>query len=143
MGAEEIRQLIKAAAATANEAFENPDEGERYLDFYDDSVVLHGYPPGIEGKDGARAFYMGMFTGLKGGHVDLQEVLVEGDTAAVRIRVTGTHGGDLMGVPPSGKPVDVTGQSFIRVRDGKFVERIMLLDNLTLLQQIGVVPALA
>ena len=64
---------------------------------------------------------------------------MEGDTAAVRFRLTGTHGGELMGVPPSGNDVDVPGQSFIRVSDGKIVERIQAIDMLTLLQQIGAI----
>jgi len=140
MNAEEIRHLIETAAATGSEAFDDPEARERYVDFYDDSVVLEGYPPGVEGKEGARAFYTGMFEGIEGGHIDLQEVLVDGDTAAVRFRLTGKHGGELMGVPPSGNDVDVTGQSFIRVRDGKIVERIQEIDTFALLQQIGAIP---
>ena len=141
MNPEEIRQLIETAAATGSEAFENPDARERYVDFYDDSVTLEGYPPGIDGKEGARAFYTAIFEALDDGRIDLQEVLVEGDTAAVRFRLTGKHGGELMGVPASGNSVDVAGQSFIRVRDGKIVERIQAFDTFTLLQQIGAIPA--
>jgi len=141
MNPDEIRKLIETAAATGSEAFENPEARERYVDFYDDSVVLEGYPPGVEGKEGARVFYTAIFEGLEGGHIDLQEVLVEGDTAAVRFRLTGKHGGELMGVPPTGNDVDVAGQSFIRVRDGKFVERIQAFDTFTLLQQVGAIPA--
>lgn len=141
MDREEIRQLMEAAAATASEAFENLEARERYVDYYDDSVVLEGYPPGVEGKEGARAFYTALFEGIEGGQIDLQEVLVEGDTAAVRFRLTGKHGGELMGVPGSGNDVDVTGQSFIQVRDGRFVERIQAFDTFTLLQQIGAISA--
>ena len=141
MNAEEIRHTIETAAATASEAFDKPEARERYVDFYDDSVVLEGYPPGIEGKEGARAFYTEMFEGIDGGQIDLQEVLVEGDTAAVRFRLTGTHGGQLMGVPASGNTVDVAGQSFIRMGDGKIVERIQAFDTFVLLQQIGAIPA--
>ena len=141
MDPDEIRQFIETAAATASEGFENPDARERSIDFYDDSVVLEGYPPGTEGKEGARAFYTALFEAIDGGQIDLQEVLVEGDTAAIRFRLTGKHGGELMGVPASGNDVDVAGQSFIRVRDGKIVERIQAFDTFTLLQQIGAIPA--
>jgi predicted ester cyclase len=141
MDTDEIRQLIEEAAATASEGFQEPAARERYVDFYDDSVVLHGYPPGIEGKDGATAFYNGLFEAVDGGHIDLQEVLVEGDTAAVRFRLTGKHAGELLGVPASGNDIDVTGQSFIRVRDGRIVERFQALDALSLMQQIGAIPA--
>jgi predicted ester cyclase len=141
MSSDEIRTVIEDAVAAANQAFDDPDARERYVDFYDDSVALHGYPPGLEGKEGARAFYTGLFVAIDGGHIELEEMLVEGDTAAVRFRLTGTHAGELMGVPPSGNAVDVTGQSFIRVRDGKFVERFQAFDTFTLLQQIGAIPA--
>ena len=143
MTPDEIRQTIETAAATASEAFDNPDARERYLDYYDDSVVIEGYPPGLEGKDGARAFYTGMFEGIEGGRVDVQEILVEDDTAAIRFRLTGNHGAELMGVPASGNDVDVTGQSFLRFRDGKIVERIQAMDAVPLLQQIGAMPASA
>lgn len=141
MGTEELRQLIKNAAAAATEGFDDPDARERYLDYYDDSVVLHGYPPGVEDKNGARTFYTGLWEGLEGGRVDIHEVLVEGDTVAVRYQLTGTHAGELMGVPPSGNAVEVSGQSLIRVRDGKFVERFQSFDTFTLLHQIGAIPA--
>ena len=140
MDSEEIRQLIKTAAATGCDAFAGePGARERYVDFYDDAVKLQGYPPGIEGKEGARAFYYGFFDAFDDGRVEVEEILVEGDTAAIRFRLTGTHAGELLGVPASGNPVDVTGQSFIRVRDGKFVERIQQMDGVALLQ--GAIPA--
>jgi predicted ester cyclase len=141
MNPDEIRELIQRAAATATEAFGSEEARERYIDFYDDDLTLTGYPPGLEGKDGARTFYMAFFEAIDGGRIELEDLIVEGDTAAFRFRLTGTHAGELMGVPPSGNAVDVTGQSFIKVRDGKFVERHQAFDNVTLMQQIGAMPA--
>jgi predicted ester cyclase len=142
MEPDEIREFIRTAAETGTEGFRSEEARRRYVDMYDESVVLHGYPPGVEGKEGARAFYGAVWSALgEGGSIELEETLVEGDTAAVRFRLRGTHSAELMGVPASGNEVDVPGQSFIRVRDGKIVERFQAMDTLTLLQQIGAVPA--
>ena len=73
---------------------------------------------------------------------DLQHVLASGDRVAVRGFVTGTHtGGELFGVPPSGKQLDWTGIDVSRVVNGKIVERWLCADILRLVQQLGLVPS--
>ena len=52
----------------------------------------------------------------------------------------GTHQGAFLGIPPTGKQVNVTGIDISRVASGKFVEHWQSADNLGLLQQLGVVP---
>jgi len=66
--------------------------------------------------------------------------MVEGDKAAWRETFSGTHTGDLMGIPPTGKQVRIDGISYGRVRDGKAVEHWGSGDNLGMLQQLGVIP---
>jgi predicted ester cyclase len=53
----------------------------------------------------------------------------------------GTHSGELMGVPPTGKQVTVTGIDIYRVAGGKLVERWGEFDQMGMMQQLGVVPA--
>jgi len=53
----------------------------------------------------------------------------------------GTHQGEFMGIPPTGKPVTVTGMSIDRIVGGKFVEGWLNFDALGMLQQLGVIPA--
>jgi predicted ester cyclase len=55
-------------------------------------------------------------------------------------RAIGTHTGELLGIPPTGKPVDVTGIWIDRVQGGKIVEEWGVSDQLGMLQQVGVVP---
>jgi steroid delta-isomerase-like uncharacterized protein len=55
-------------------------------------------------------------------HITVEDVIAEGEKAAVRWHVTGTHKGDGLGIAPSHAPVSLRGTSWFRIRDGKFVE---------------------
>lgn len=66
-------------------------------------------------------------------------VAVDG-TVALRLRLTGTHGGAFRGVAATGKPVDVKVMRFYRVAGGRIAEHWAVLDTLSLLRQIGALP---
>jgi predicted ester cyclase len=79
---------------------------------------------------------------------DLKIVLVEdhddarrGDSLAFAYTLTGTHNGPLGKIPPTGKKVKIRGVQISKFKDGKMVERWGSSDELTLLKQIGVIPA--
>jgi predicted ester cyclase len=143
MDAAEMRTRLETAVSDFNQSFGDEDARERYFDFYAQDVALHGYPPGVEGHDGARAFYTALWAALPDGSIALEDLVAEGDTAAARFVLRGTHtGGELMGVPASGAAVEVDAQSFFRFNDeGRLAERWQALDALTLLTQIGAIPA--
>jgi predicted ester cyclase len=71
----------------------------------------------------------------------LEEVLVDGDRAAARIVIEGTHQGDLMGIPPTRRPVSFGATNVFHFGDGVIAEHWITTDTLGLLQQIGAVPA--
>jgi predicted ester cyclase len=73
-------------------------------------------------------------------HFTIEDIIAEGDTVVVRQTARGTHQGDLMGIPPTGKQVSGTGITITRVVNGKAVEDWFNGDDLGLLQQLGVVP---
>lgn len=75
-----------------------------------------------------------------GYQLSLEDMIVEGDRAAVRSVMTGTHLGELMGIPATGKEVSVPVMLIYRVENGKIAEFWMNADNLRLLQQINAVP---
>lgn len=78
------------------------------------------------------------------GRFELSNVIVEGDLAAWQPRFTGTHTGPLMGMPPTGKPVDVLGLHMGRLSDdGRPIEHWVGNDMLLTMQQLGVAPAVA
>jgi predicted ester cyclase len=72
--------------------------------------------------------------------LDPEEILAEGDLVSVRGWVRGVHRGPFMGVPPTGKPVEFSIFITYRIAAGKIVEHWMLTDNITVMQQIGMMP---
>jgi steroid delta-isomerase-like uncharacterized protein len=71
---------------------------------------------------------------------DIDDTIADGDTIIVRWTARGTNTGDYFGIPPSGKPIEITGMNTWRTRDGQAVEGWVNRDDMLLLQQIGVVP---
>jgi steroid delta-isomerase-like uncharacterized protein len=69
------------------------------------------------------------------------EIIVEGDRLAVRSTMRGTHDGDFMGVPASGKKIEVANYDFVRFEGDKAVEHWGVIDSAALMEQIGAVPA--
>lgn len=68
------------------------------------------------------------------------EVMAERDLVTVRARVSGTHGGEFMGIPPTNKTFSQSFLVMFRIRDSKIVEQWLGSDSLDLLQQLGVLP---
>jgi len=68
--------------------------------------------------------------------------IMDGDRAAWLSHWTGTHTGELMGIPPTGKRVSMDSVDYGIIRDGKAVEHWTGQDNLALMQQLGVIPAM-
>jgi len=70
-----------------------------------------------------------------------EELIAEGDRVAERWTGRGTHRGELQGIPPTGKRVEVPGSVFYRIVGGKIVEFRGQLDMMRLTQQLGVIVA--
>jgi len=89
--------------------------------------------------------YKGFITLYRTAFPDLQMTIVdsiaEGDKVVNRWTATGTHKGELMGIPPTGKQIEVTGTYTARIVGGKIVEEWGNMDALGMMQQLGVVPA--
>lgn len=71
----------------------------------------------------------------------IEEQIAEGDKVASRMTMQSVHnGGDFMGLPPSGKQIEVSAVTIERIKDGKIVERRVESDWLGMMQQLGLVP---
>jgi predicted ester cyclase len=70
-----------------------------------------------------------------------EDMIVEGDKVAVRATFGGTHQGDLMGIAPTGKEILGDGILIYRIENAKIVEFWAGFDQLTILQQLGAIPA--
>ena len=73
-------------------------------------------------------------------HITLLDQIFAADKVVHRWSLTGTDTGGVMGMPPSSKSLTFTGTTTVRMADGKIAERWANVDELGLLQQLGVVP---
>ena len=97
--------------------------------------IMPGVPTGIEG---AKAAHRIMLAGFPDYQTMIDDLFAEGDKVAARITMTGTHQGDFMGIPATGKHVSFTGIYIARIADEKIVEHWGEEDAVSLLQQLGV-----
>ena len=105
-------------------------------------VVEHnpwpGFPATIQGfKDGTREF----LTGFPDARVEIDEMLADGDKVIVRNRLVGTNSGPFMGMPATGKNIDVEGIDIVRIVDGRQAEHWGLYDAAGMMMQLGLMPA--
>jgi len=123
--------------------------GSGNLDLIDeltaDGFVDHeeGFPGQPEGKEGIKFFVTAMREAFPDIKATVGETLEDGDLASARVTLRGTHKGEFMGVPASDKSVEVETIDIIRIEDGKCAEHWGVTDNMSLMQQIGAVPAAA
>jgi steroid delta-isomerase-like uncharacterized protein len=96
--------------------------------------------PEAKGLAGFKQLVVRLRTAFPDLHFTLEEVIAEGDKVMSRALLRGTHRGDYLGIAPTGKPVAVMGMVVVRIAQGKFQEGWLMMDNLGLLQQLGVVP---
>lgn len=92
------------------------------------------------GPDGFKAFFTDLRAAFPDMKVEPQTMVSEGDQVAFAYTLTGTHDGEFMGVPATGKPIEIRGMQIGRFQDGKMVERWGSSDELGILKQIGAAP---
>ena len=103
-----------------------------------DHSARPGEPQGIEGLTATMRWLNGAFADLA---FDIHQVIGEGDTVAVHCTLTGRHTGDLMGIPPTGRPVATPMVHILRFRDGKASDHWAVHDDMATMRQLGVLPA--
>jgi steroid delta-isomerase-like uncharacterized protein len=94
----------------------------------------------MHGPEGFKQFYATYRTAFPDTHLTIEDQIAERDTVVSRWTATGTHQGPLMGIPPSGKRVRVTGITISRYASGKIAEEWFSYDTLGMLQQLGASP---
>lgn len=96
--------------------------------------------PPMRGLDGARTL-ISMFTASFPDFTSKIELMAaEADRVAIRATHTGTHQGVFLGIPPTGKLVNVSATGIYTIKDGKLVQNRVVFDAFGLLQQLGVAP---
>jgi steroid delta-isomerase-like uncharacterized protein len=102
----------------------------------------HSLPPGLApGVEGLKQL-MGMYhTAFPDTRMTIEDQIAEGNSVVTRWTARGTHQGDLMGIPPTGKQVTVQGIDINRFAGGKMVAHWGEFDQMGMMQQLGVVPS--
>jgi steroid delta-isomerase-like uncharacterized protein len=102
-----------------------------------------GHQPRSEanGREGYRRFFATLRAAFPDLRFTIEDEIAEGDRVVTRWTARGTHEGAFQGIPPTGKPGVVTGITIKRLADGKIVEGWTTVDELGMLQQLGVIPA--
>lgn len=102
--------------------------------------VYHGPLGEFKGPEGFRQVVMQAQSAFPDIHYDIVDMFGEEDKLAVRYRMTATFKGDLMGIPPTGRKLDLDQAFLYRFKDGKEIEALPFSDMLTMFQQMGVKP---
>jgi len=132
-------------AATARSLFDliNAGDIEGFASHLADDFVEHEETPGLAPtKDGVKAFFQMQLGAFPDMRMDVEDVVASGDKVVARVRYTGTHRGEFMGMPSTGKSVDVQLIDMFRFdEDGRVREHWGVMDALAMMQQLGLVPA--
>jgi len=110
-------------------------------EFLAPDFVSHNPSPGFgTDREGQKQSFAHFLAATPDGSHVIDDMVAEGDKVVTRLTAHGTQSGELFGIPPTGKPMTMTGIVVHRIADGKIVEHWHEIDMLGGLQQLGVVP---
>ena len=120
----------------------NAGDIDGFGDLLADDFVEHDAMPGLEpSKEGVKQLFHMYRAAFPDMRMAVQDVLVSGDKAVARVRATGTHQGEFLGMDATGRSVDVQLIDIIRFgEDGLAREHWGVFDALTMMQQLGAAP---
>jgi len=104
--------------------------------------VFHNPPTTLHGTEEFKQLLSVYITAFPDARFTVEDAIAEGERVASRYTFRGTHQGELMGIPPTGKSVTVTGMIINRIVNGQSEEGWLNFDALGMLQQLGVIPAM-
>jgi steroid delta-isomerase-like uncharacterized protein len=111
-----------AALTRAVEAW-NSGDVDSYLELYSDRIKLHAGTYDFPDKSSVEGMYKGFFAATSDLRLEIDETFGQEDKLAARYTVTGTHTGELMGIPPTGREISIIGITIMHFEDGAVVER--------------------
>jgi steroid delta-isomerase-like uncharacterized protein len=103
--------------------------------------VNHSAPPGMPADCEGVKLVTAMFRqAFPDSYFTVEDMIAEGDKVATRKTFHGTHEGEFLGIPPTGRPVSIGLIDIVRVADGRVVEHWSIGDSLGMMEQLGVIP---
>ncbi|HLE72793.1 MAG TPA: ester cyclase [Anaerolineales bacterium] len=131
----------KAAARSIVEGISRGDTSiidELFTQNYEDRSAPPGIPPG---REGTRQFLAALRSAFPDFKYTLEDEIAEGDTVVHRLTGRGTMQGEFLGMPPTGKQATWQEIHIGRFEDGKIAEHWATVDQMGMLQQLGLMPA--
>jgi steroid delta-isomerase-like uncharacterized protein len=131
--------MSDANKAFTRQFFERLNAGDLSLvdDLVADDFVEHEEFPGLEpNKAGLRQLFEMFHAAFRGGKFEVDDMIAEGDKVFVRARMTGTQQGEFMGIPATGRTINVGVADFLRFDTGMVVEHWGVMDTGALVQQL-------
>jgi steroid delta-isomerase-like uncharacterized protein len=130
-----VRQMVEEVFNRGNISL-----ADKFLapDFVEREELPPGMPAGSEGVKQLTAMFRSAFPDFK---ATIDDIVAEGDKVVIRQTWSGTHKGEFMGIPPTGKRVSFGVIDIIRIAGDKFVEHWGQMDSMGMMQQLGAVPA--
>jgi steroid delta-isomerase-like uncharacterized protein len=106
-----------------------------------DDFIEHDELPGLpQSREGVKQFFGMMIEAFPDFRAEATHMLVDGDTGIIRAVMSGTHKGEFMGIPATGKRFEVPTIDIVRFEGDRAAEHWGAMDMMSLMQQLGVVP---
>ncbi len=120
-------------------------QNKKDMDVFDElnapDFVNLSAPPGMPtDREGGKMFLGGFLSAFPDSRVTIDDMIAEGDRVATKKTFTGTHAGDFGDIAATANRVTIQYIDILRLRDGKIVEHWLSMDQLSFLQQLGVIP---
>jgi steroid delta-isomerase-like uncharacterized protein len=100
-----------------------------YIEHDDDSLA--------PGREGLKQHVSMIRRGFPDMTVKIEDMVIDGNRGAARTSIQATHSGEFMGMPPTGKRVEITGMDFVRFDGGLSAEHWGMTDSLAMMKQLG------
>ena len=117
--------------------FETRDSNAINTDSFDEQVTVVTATGNISGIDGFREYYNNYLTGFSDAEFIIIDAFGQGDKIVKHWRFKGTHDGEFFGVPATGKQVDISGVTLVKMKDGKIASEQDFMDFLAFYTQLG------
>lgn len=105
---------------------------EDYVDYYEGESNVHG-------RDGLKEYVSGLRESFPDFGKEIKELVVDGDSVALRFMATGTHEGEYEGIEPTGDEISFAGSIFFHIENGEIAATYESADTWGLMEQLGAV----
>ena len=120
----------------------NQDKLEVFDELVSPDMVEHEELPGFESnREGVKQYFQMMHNAFPDLHFQVDDIFAAGDKVVARITIMGTQQGEFMEIQPTGKKIAVKGIDIVRFENGKLVEHWGVTDAMTMMKQLGAIPA--